>query len=127
MGMSFQELIDGFEHMTLQRRQVKEGHFAYLIRDSAVLPDPHYAYHFHPSRKWEFDFAWPDQKLAVEIEGGIWIRGRHNRGAGYEQDCEKYNQAVLLGWRVLRFTPEMVENSWPDVQEVLEQALRPLP
>jgi hypothetical protein len=47
--------------------------------------------------------------LAVEVEGGSWIHGRHVRGRGFEADCEKYNQAVLLGWRVLRFTAAMVE------------------
>jgi hypothetical protein len=49
--------------------------------------------------------------LAVEVEGGSWIAGRHVRGRGFEADCEKYNQAVLLGWRVLRFTSAMVEDS----------------
>jgi len=43
--------------------------------------------------------------LAIEIEGGIWSRGRHTRGKGYHQDCEKYNEATILGWRILRFTP----------------------
>ena len=48
--------------------------------------------------------------LAVEVEGGSWIHGRHVRGRGFEADCEKYNAAVLLGWRILRFTPAMVES-----------------
>jgi very-short-patch-repair endonuclease len=47
--------------------------------------------------------------LAVEVEGGMWTRGRHVRGEGYEGDCEKYNAAVLGGWRVLRFTTGMLE------------------
>ena len=46
--------------------------------------------------------------LAVEIDGGTWVSGRHTRGAGFERDCEKLNTAVLLGWRVLRFTTGMV-------------------
>jgi very-short-patch-repair endonuclease len=65
-------------------------------------------YKFNVSRKWRFDFAFPDKKIAVEIEGGTWKQGRHTRGAGFEKDCEKYNQAVLDGWRVLRFTSGMV-------------------
>lgn len=59
-------------------------------------------YRFHPERKWRFDFAWPLHKVALEIEGGIWSGGRHTRGAGYAADCEKYNEAALAGWLVLR-------------------------
>ena len=28
-------------------------------------------------RRWRFDFAWPSHKVAVEIDGGIFIHGRH--------------------------------------------------
>lgn len=67
-------------------------------------------YAFHPSRKWRFDFAWPDMKVAVEAEGGIYTLGRHVRPGGYEADCEKYNEAQLLGWRVLRVTDKHVKS-----------------
>ena len=73
------------------------------------LPNPQREYRFHPTRRWRFDFAWPEHKLAVEVEGGLWIRGRHNRAKGYESDLQKYNEATLLGWRLLRFSPDMVE------------------
>ncbi len=68
-------------------------------------------YSFHPVRKWRFDFAVPAIKLGIEVEGGTWKGGRHSRGKGFEDDCEKYNTAVLLGWRILRFTTEMVEDN----------------
>jgi len=67
-------------------------------------------YQFHPTRKWRFDFAWPLEKFAVEIEGGVWSNGRHNRGKGFIEDCIKYNEAVMLGWRVIRVTTEMVKS-----------------
>ena len=67
-------------------------------------------YQFHPTRKWRFDFAWPLEKFAVEIEGGVWSGGRHTRGKGFIEDCIKYNEAVMLGWRVIRVTTEMVES-----------------
>lgn len=67
-------------------------------------------YRFHPSRRWRFDFAIPEHMVAIEIEGGTWARGRHTRGDGYEKDCEKYNTAAFLGWRVFRFTTGMVED-----------------
>ncbi|HUU23465.1 MAG TPA: DUF559 domain-containing protein [Phycisphaerae bacterium] len=67
-------------------------------------PAPTRQHRFAPPRRWRFDFAWPAQKVAVEIEGGTFVRGRHTRGAGFQGDCEKYNAAVSLGWRVLRYT-----------------------
>jgi hypothetical protein len=72
------------------------------------LPMPVTEHRFSPGRKWRFDFAFPDRMLAVEVEGGVWNRGRHTRGAGFEKDCEKYNHAAALGWRVVRFTPGMI-------------------
>lgn len=65
-------------------------------------------FRFHPVRKWRFDFAWPEKKLAIEIEGGAFVGGRHTTGAGFRADLEKYNAAALLGWKVLRFLPEWV-------------------
>jgi len=76
----------------------------------AGLPQPKRERRFHPIRRWRFDFSWPEQMLAVEVEGGIYSGGRHVRGKGYEQDCQKYNDACLLGWRVLRFTAGMIES-----------------
>ena len=66
-------------------------------------------FRFHPTRKWRFDFAYPEKKIAIEIEGGVWTGGAHTRGKHFESDCEKYNAATLLGWRALRFTGGMVE------------------
>lgn len=65
---------------------------------------------FHPKRKWRFDLAWPDHKVAVEIDGGSWVGGRHTSGSGFEADCEKLSEAAALGWRVLRVTPKMVKD-----------------
>ena len=66
-------------------------------------------FRFHPDRKWRFDFAIHSHKLAVEVEGGVWLAGRHSRGSGYEKDCEKYNTATILGWRLIRVSPGQVK------------------
>lgn len=71
---------------------------------------PEQEYRFHPTRKWRFDFAWPELMLAVEIEGHGGAKSRHTTFTGYTKDCEKYNEAVILGWRVLRFTGPMVKS-----------------
>ena len=74
------------------------------------LPSPVREYRFHPHRRWRFDFAWPLLKIAAEVDGGIYSRGRHVRGSGFERDAEKRNAAVLAGWRVLHFTPRQVKS-----------------
>jgi very-short-patch-repair endonuclease len=53
-------------------------------------------------RKWRADFAHLDSRTLIEIEGGIYINGRHNRPAGFAADLEKYFEASLAGWRVVR-------------------------
>jgi hypothetical protein len=71
------------------------------------LPIPETEYHFHPTRNWRFDYAWPLAKVALECDGGIWIKGggRHTRGDGWLKDTEKLNTAASMGWRLLRTTP----------------------
>lgn len=63
---------------------------------------------FHPTRKWRFDFYLKPWSIAVEVEGGAWKIGRHQRPEGYEKDCAKYNAATLAGVRVLRYTTRQV-------------------
>jgi very-short-patch-repair endonuclease len=65
-------------------------------------------YRFHPIRKWRFDFALTEHRIGLEVEGGIWIQGRHTRGKGYESDLRKANEATRMGWRIFRFTTNMV-------------------
>ncbi len=74
------------------------------------LPIAWHEFVFAEGHKWRFDFAWPEKRLAVEIEGGTYTRGRHQRPVGFADDCRKYNHAALLGWRVLRFTGDMVRS-----------------
>ncbi len=65
-------------------------------------------YRFLRERRFRFDFAIPSLRIGIEVEGGIFIRGRHNRPKGYENDCRKYSLAAIEGWTVLRFTPPMI-------------------
>ena len=74
------------------------------------LPAGEIEFRFAPPRRWRFDLAWPDLKVAVEQEGGVWIQGRHSRGAGMVADMSKYNEAALLGYRVFRFTPQQIKS-----------------
>lgn len=86
------------------------------------MPEPVREHRFHPTRLWRFDFAWPEHRVALEIEGGIWTGGGHTRGRGYREDMEKYNEAALHGWLVLRFTPKQIK--FGDAVALLDRALR---
>jgi very-short-patch-repair endonuclease len=70
---------------------------------------------------WRLDYCWPDQKLGVELEGGIWTQGRHTRGGGFEADLEKHNHLQLAGWLVLRFTDKHLKDG--SAIELTKQAL----
>jgi len=90
---------------------MKSAYFARIL-EALDIPDPVQEYRFHPTRRWRLDYAWPEHKLAVEIEGGAFARipGRHTRGAGFRSDLEKYNELALAGWSLLRFLPEQINN-----------------
>lgn len=68
-------------------------------------------YKFLPTRKWRFDYAIVDLKIAIEVEGGAWTQGRHTRGKGFLGDIEKYNNAACEGWLLIRVTPEKLMSS----------------
>ncbi len=85
------------------RQSDLEAEFALILR-AAGMKGWVQEHQFLPDRKFRFDFAWLDQKVAVEIHGGVYSGGRHVTGAGFTRDCEKRNLATLAGWRVLEFT-----------------------
>lgn len=73
-------------------------------------------FRFHETRRWRFDFAWPTEKIACEVNGGIFKQGRHSRGAGQESDYEKLNAATAAGWFVFQFGPSQVRSGLASLQ-----------
>ncbi len=91
------------------QRSKLEVTFYLQLMDAGLNPVIEYV--FHIGRRFRFDFAWPELKLAVEIEGGTYSKkSRHTTGPGFHTDCEKYNLAELEGWTVLRFDCRMVND-----------------
>jgi very-short-patch-repair endonuclease len=88
--------------------EVLFGQLRMLRHSSTPLPMPVRQYQGVPGRDYRSDFAWPEQKLAVEVDGGTWSGGRHTRGGGYAEDCVKINELECLGWHVIRCTTEQV-------------------
>jgi len=107
-------------HPTQQRKQsVLESRFVKLweqkfpqgtLDDPNYFGDPYREFQFHLTRKWRLDFAWPSLKVAVELHGGSFSRGRHNRGVGQFKDLFKINEAQRLGWIVLQFNTLNFQN-----------------
>lgn len=91
----------------------------------ARLPAPVTQFKFCPTRRWRADFAWPEQRVIVEVQGGIWTGGRHARGSGIAAEAEKLSTAAALGYRVLPVTREMIEDG--RAVALIRQALEPLP
>ena len=82
-----------------------------LFCQSQFGREPVREHRFHPIRKWRFDYAFPELKIAIECDGGVWTGGRHNRPTGYLKDMEKFNTAAEMGWVVLKFTPQQLMTS----------------
>lgn len=83
-------------------------------------------FRFHATRKWRFDFADPASLVSLELDGGVFVQGRHSRGKGYEADLEKLNTALSMGWKVFRLTRGMLAKEpfrWMGmIKEAREQA-----
>lgn len=100
----------------------KAEQFIELCRRLRLPEIPVAEHRFHPSRMWRFDLAFPRHKIAIEIQGGAFIGGRHNRGGGFIKDMEKMNAAAILGWRIIYRTPADFMSD--ETVELVQDAMR---
>jgi hypothetical protein len=110
MATSSPALVRQAQLFALRKRRRAHAMPFELQMKAAGLPTPETEVMFARDRKWAFDYAWRPWMIALEVEGGVFIQGRHTRGVGFTNDCEKYNHASVKGWLVLRVTPEMVDD-----------------
>ncbi len=89
------------------------------------VPQPIREHRFHAKRRWRFDFAWPVQLFAVEVEGVTREGGRHQRVEGFNADLEKYEAAMLAGWTVYRCSGKQINTG--RAIEVISTMLAKLP
>lgn len=101
-----------------------EEEFFFQVTKVSTLPPPSREVKLIESRQWRFDFVWFTEKIVVEIEGGIHTNGRHTRAKGFSEDIRKYRSAENLGYRILRFTPQMVKSG--EALTVLERVFASL-
>ena len=81
-------------------------------------------YRFYPLRKWRVDFYLPEYKLAIEIEGGLYMKGGHTSIKGIIRDCEKYNTLTLEGIKLLRFTTHHLMHDVDYIYITLEKIIK---
>lgn len=86
-------------------------------------PDPVRQYRFDPKRRWRLDFAWVKERVALEIDGGIWVGLGHSTGAGSERDREKGNALALQGWSLLRYSTTTLERNPQRVIDEIQHLL----
>lgn len=88
---------------------------------------PHYETQFSYAspRGFKADVAFPEYKLLIEAEGGVWGRiSGHNSGSGIESDCERTNAATIAGYSQLRFTTQTLRDYPKYCRECVTLALR---
>lgn len=86
-----------------------------------AYPEPEREFHFHPVRRWKFDFAWPAALVAVEVEGGVFREGggAHSHPTNIIRDIEKYNTAAFMGWIVVRMAEREINgNPVPTCEQI---------
>lgn len=105
-----------------------------IIAQLLKIPEPTPEYKFHPTRRWQVDFAWIDEKIILEVEGEIYGTGKkcfycgvrptggHSSVSGILRDIEKYNEASIHGWLVLRVLPEELDLENGKAFNLLERA-----
>ena len=90
--------------MAIVKKLTREQTFLLMLK-ARKMPTPTPEFRFHPVRKFRWDWAWPEARLALEVEGGVWSGGAHGRGTGIVRDMEKSTLAAEEGWRIIRVTP----------------------
>ena len=99
-----------------------ELHLARLLR-SAKITGWKRQHKYVPGRKFQADFAFPEQKLIVEVDGGIYNRRAHGSIGGIIADMKRTNLAAISGWRVMRFRPDELQKEPDSVIEQIKLAL----
>ncbi len=93
------------------KREQLELTFKLQLKSAGINKGWECEYRFHPERKWRFDFAFVDKRLAIEVEGGTaYGKSRHSKGEGFDNDAEKYNTASAMGWTLFRFSANMINS-----------------
>jgi hypothetical protein len=105
---------------TVKSTSSRDRNFDYLERK--ITESGHQCAREHigvQGRRWRFDMTIPELKIAIEYEGINSKKSRHTSAVGYTGDTEKYNEATIQGWRILRYTAINIDRAWKDIQRLI--------
>ena len=80
-------------------------------------------FRFCVNRRFRADYYVPPLNVLIEYEGVYSRVSRHTSLSGYATDCEKYNLAQIMGYKVLRYTAKNYKHVMIDL-DLLEQDLK---
>lgn len=106
-----------------KKEELENNFHCHWVMMFGNLPEPvrqHPILNPKTNRHWKLDFAWPEEKLAVEIQGGSFVRGGHNTAQGQHSDYERHNALVRMGWRILYFNTIACKHMESVVESVAE-------
>jgi len=69
------------------------------------------------ARPYSIDFAYPKIGVGIEVDGAIW----HERPDFKQRDLNRDKNLGNVGWRILRFNEESVDENMDAVSEVIAQ------
>ena len=106
----------------IEKISVEKNTISFILesfKQKGLISDFVTEHKFDNTRRFRFDWAVIDLKLAVEYEGVFSKKSRHTSLNGFSKDCEKYNLAIANGWRVLRYTAMNYQNLENDLLKIL--------
>lgn len=92
-----------------------------IVAEDLPRPECGFQVRLPNGKNARLDFAWPSQKLAVEVDGGRFIMGGGAHATA--QHHRRRNALVLLGWRILSFSPEMLDDDPWECTRAIREAL----
>lgn len=119
------------DYRNLRNKDAQNNFFIRLVKMELSI-DVWPEFFFSLDRQFRIDYAIPVDssgrpvKIAIEVEGGIWMRGNsgHSSGTGIKRDMEKSNHLHEHGWRLLRFQPIEIKNEPLKVIEMIKKVLQ---
>lgn len=107
------------EKISTEKEFIKK--ILWVFHREELIPEYVEELQFHPERKFRFDWAIPDLMIAIEYEGIISKKSGHTTISGYTKDCEKYNIAIMRGWKTLRYTAKNYKDLPTDLKFLLKK------